>query len=219
MTQTFRLIDPGHGPRVVELRLEGKVIVATHGPLAGPHQISPIAYADETEAKQVLARRLHSLQKLGYQLGEHHHGLIARIAAEPDEVEHYLVYADWLLEQGDPRGELIRVMEGLERLPTNGDLDLRLAELWAQHELRFRRPGWASLDLRWRWGFVESLGLPPVPASKHRRIGWGNRLPQVIMSVFCHPSGRFIRRVRAGEQVFALKPDQYGQPLELERIR
>lgn len=214
MTQPLRLINYLQGPRVVELRLEGNVIVATHGPIAGPRHCTRIGYRDEAEAKRVLARRLHSLQKTGYELGAHHDGLIARIAAEPDEVEHYLVYADWLLEQGDPRGELIRVMEGLEHLPVNLDLDLRLAELWEQHELRFRRPGWAQLDLKWRWGFVESLSTRPALVTSPYRY-W---LRDAIMHVYQHPSGRFIRRVRAGEQVFALRPDEHGWPLNLERI-
>ncbi len=33
--------------------------------------------------------------------------LEAVIAADPSAIEPYLVYADWLLERGDPRGELI----------------------------------------------------------------------------------------------------------------
>jgi uncharacterized protein (TIGR02996 family) len=212
--QPLRLINHRQGPRVVELRLEGNVIVATHGPLAGPHHCTRIGYHDDAEAKRVLARRLHSLQKTGYELGAHHPGLIARIAAEPDELEHYLVYADWLLEQGDPRGELIRVTGGLEHLPVNIDLDARLAELWEQHELRFRRPCWANLDLQWRWGFVESLRVHPIWATNP--YAWWLR--DAIMNVHRHPSGRFIRRVRAGEQLFALRPDEHGRPLNLERI-
>lgn len=35
--------------------------------------------------------------------------LEAQIAAEPDSLEPYLVYADWLIERGDPRGDWIRL--------------------------------------------------------------------------------------------------------------
>jgi uncharacterized protein (TIGR02996 family) len=216
MTETLRLIDRLHGPRLVELRLEANAIVTTNGPLAGPHQDSRAEYLDAAQAKLALARRLHALQMAGYQLGEHHPGLIARIAADPDEVEHYLVYADWLLEQGDPRGELIRVMEGLDQLPTNLELGLRRAELWEQHDLRFGRPAWAQLDLRWRCGFVESLRLRENTYVAN--VGPGSWLESTIMSVFHHPSGRFIRRVHAGEQIFALRPDAFGRPLVLERV-
>jgi uncharacterized protein (TIGR02996 family) len=33
--------------------------------------------------------------------------LLARLRAHPDDQEAWLVYADWLAEQGDGRGELI----------------------------------------------------------------------------------------------------------------
>lgn len=46
-----------------------------------------------------------------------HPELAAVIAAAPDEVENYRVYADWLSEQGDVRGELIRAELALERDP------------------------------------------------------------------------------------------------------
>lgn len=215
MTETLRLVDRLHGPRVVELCLEGNAIVTTNGPLAGPHRHSRTEYPDAAEAKRAAARRLHYLGKSGYVLGAHHAGLIAGIAADPDEVAHYLVYADWLLEQGDPRGELIRVMEGLERWPVNLELELRRAELWEQHELRFFRPGWAELDLRWRWGFVESLRVGPASVRNGEPRMW---VRDAIMSVFHHPSGRFIRRVHDGEQTFALRPDRFGRPLTLERV-
>jgi uncharacterized protein (TIGR02996 family) len=216
MTETLRLIDRLHGPRVVELRLEDNAIVTTNGPLAGPHQYSRAEYPDVAQAKDALARRLYALQMAGYELGVHHPGLIARIAADPDEVAHYLVYADWLLEQGDPRGEFIRVMEGLEQFPANLDLERHRDALWEQHELRFRRPAWAQLDLRWRWGFVESLRLEQTVVAN---AGYRSWVESTIMSVFRHPSGRFLRRLHAGEQSFALRPDSFGRPLVLERVR
>lgn len=215
MTAPLRFIDHHHGPRLVELGLEGSTIVTTNGPLAGPHQYSRTEYPDVAQAKRALAQRVHRLQKVGYELEAQHPGLIARIAADPDEVEHYLVYADWLLDQGEPRGELIRVMEALERLPGNPDLEHSQTTLWEQHELRFRRPAWVQLDVRWRWGFVESLhlGRSIVPER-----GLPRGLEDTVMSVFQHPSGRFIRRLHAGEQIFALRFGPLGRPLVFEPI-
>ena len=44
--------------------------------------------------------------------------LEAAIVAKPHDLAVYLVYADWLTEQGDPRGELIRVQaEGVPSAP------------------------------------------------------------------------------------------------------
>lgn len=42
-----------------------------------------------------------------------HPGLVAALEAEPDDLAAWAVYADWLTEQGDPRGELISLQ--LER--------------------------------------------------------------------------------------------------------
>src|SRR5688572_15486077 len=43
--------------------------------------------------------------------------LEAAIAADPDQPEPYLVYADWLQSQDDPRGELIVVQHGIYQKP------------------------------------------------------------------------------------------------------
>lgn len=46
-----------------------------------------------------------------------HPELAAAIVAAPDEIEGYRVYADWLSEQGDVRGELIRAELAFEENP------------------------------------------------------------------------------------------------------
>jgi uncharacterized protein (TIGR02996 family) len=52
--------------------------------------------------------------------------LEAAIADDPDSREAVAVYGDWLLEQGDPEGELVAVQLALEERP--GDLPLRARE-------------------------------------------------------------------------------------------
>jgi uncharacterized protein (TIGR02996 family) len=64
---------------------------------------------------------------------------IQTIIANPDDDTPRLVYADWLDEQGDPRGEFIRVQCALATMadedPGRWDLELRQARL-------LRRYGW-----------------------------------------------------------------------------
>jgi uncharacterized protein (TIGR02996 family) len=43
------------------------------------------------------------------------------IRAQPQDVAHRLIYADWLEERADPRGELIRIEEEMRRLPVFSD--------------------------------------------------------------------------------------------------
>jgi uncharacterized protein (TIGR02996 family) len=52
--------------------------------------------------------------------------LLARIIAEPDDLAAVLVYGDWLAEQGDVRGELIRVQCELEREDLDDDRHVAL---------------------------------------------------------------------------------------------
>jgi uncharacterized protein (TIGR02996 family) len=46
----------------------------------------------------------------------------AAIIADTDDVGAYTVYADWLLERGDPRGELITVQLARETAPDDAAL-------------------------------------------------------------------------------------------------
>jgi uncharacterized protein (TIGR02996 family) len=58
------------------------------------------------------------------------HHFLAAIAADPHDRLPRLVYADWLDERDDPRGELVRLEDGLLDIPPADD------RYW---ELRARR--------------------------------------------------------------------------------
>jgi uncharacterized protein (TIGR02996 family) len=45
--------------------------------------------------------------------------LLSAIAADPDAIENWLVYADWLTDRGDPRGELIVLELAIETKTAN----------------------------------------------------------------------------------------------------
>ena len=96
--------------------------------------------------------------------------LLTEVIADPRSIAPRLVYADTLLEAGDPRGELIHVQCALEALhaddPARAKLEARAADLLALHE-----PSWTH-DLRelcmlyenapklvFRRGFVERARL------------------------------------------------------------
>ncbi|MFP2905162.1 TIGR02996 domain-containing protein [Pyxidicoccus sp. 3LFB2] len=61
-----------------------------------------------------------------------HPELEAAILRDPDDVDAYLVYGDWLQLQGDPRGELIMLMHELERAdgPRRAPLQERILALF-----------------------------------------------------------------------------------------
>jgi uncharacterized protein (TIGR02996 family) len=63
---------------------------------------------------------------------------------EPDNEELRLIYADWLEERSDPRGEFIRIQCRLARLPREAadlaELEGREKALWAEHRRTWNAP-------------------------------------------------------------------------------
>jgi uncharacterized protein (TIGR02996 family) len=99
-------------------------------------------------------------------------GFLHAVREDPDDDAPRLVYADWLEERGDPRGEFIRADCALARLPA-GDprrpaLEERRRLLLAEHHdawlgpLRGLAYGWS-----FRRGFVEEVTVDTRQLPKH----------------------------------------------------
>src|SRR5439155_1482710 len=88
----------------------------------------------------------------------------------------YLVLADWLMQQGHPRGELIALQHRFEAGVGQRERELR-AELF---------PGEVRVSPEWRWGFVRELAASAVDVSV-------DQLEELLR----HPSCRFLQRLRA----------------------
>ena len=84
--------------------------------------------------------------------------MIDAIVREPDVDGNWLVYADWLCERGDPRGELIN----LGMAADSEDVRARVRELEADEE-RLISPRLAAQAhywrFRWRRGFIDYADL------------------------------------------------------------
>src|SRR5579872_2897546 len=100
---------------------------------------------------------------------------IQAIIENPDDESLRLIYADWLDERNDPRGEFIRVQCELAGMseddPRRADLETRERHLLARHEEKWVEPlrhlagDWDDTlqKFGWKWafrqGFVEAVGL------------------------------------------------------------
>src|SRR4051812_45369634 len=87
--------------------------------------------------------------------------LVAAIRADPDELDNYIVYGDWLAERGDARGELIGLSAGLARTPGDRKLASRVKKLQGLALAGYGR----KLEVRWKLGFVEHVrirGVMPI---------------------------------------------------------
>lgn len=113
--------------------------------------------------------------------------LEARLEADPDDTESYLVYADWLEAQGDPRGRLISYQHELERLEefqskTRQVLDENKEELLGPFDV-------PAVELEWHLGFIRRLSL---------KVGadgiTGSHL-DLYEEMLRHPSTRYLRRL------------------------
>jgi uncharacterized protein (TIGR02996 family) len=95
-------------------------------------------------------------------LRERHPDLEAQIARDPENPAGYLVYADWLIERGDPRGELINLQVELARDPSVERRE-RVALLLARHRAEWigaldgENPG--RVTWTWRNGFFRCVRL------------------------------------------------------------
>jgi uncharacterized protein (TIGR02996 family) len=89
---------------------------------------------------------------------------LERICAAPDDDGPRLVHADWLEEQGNPRGEFVRVQCAIARLPADDPRRHRLVEresiLLARHHVDWTEPlrgiaGWSEF----KRGYIEVVNV------------------------------------------------------------
>lgn len=84
--------------------------------------------------------------------------LHAAVLAAPDEDAPRLVYADWLLERGDPRGELITTQVTIAKRPDDAALLERERELMRLHRVTWIEPV-RRMWPRFNRGFVEAISI------------------------------------------------------------
>jgi uncharacterized protein (TIGR02996 family) len=115
-------------------------------------------------------------------------GLEARIAEDTDALEPYLVYADWLQERGDPRGELITIQILMETADpqTHEALKKRERDLLGKHLAYLRGPLPPSAPTYHRRGFVRQIDC----------FGTQNLEDIIAALAIDHIATRFLARVR-----------------------
>ncbi len=116
------------------------------------------------------------------------HALEAAIASAPEEPAGYLVYADWLQQRGEPRGELIVVQHALAAAPRDPALRAREAALFEAHGARLLGPlalvGDARVD--WHCGFVRAVELGSWLSAA---------APAELEALLAHASLQFVHRL------------------------
>ena len=125
-----------------------------------------------------------------------HLDLEAAIAAAPDDVATYLVYADWLESQGDRRCELIRMQHAMRVRPDPSTFmayKKRDEELRHSHGRVWLGPVVVECSYRvrldWRLGFVESARLDD------RQNASEVELASLVAALLDSPAGCLVRKL------------------------
>ena len=117
--------------------------------------------------------------------------LEAALAAEPESVALHSAYADLLIEEGDPRGEYIRLELALEdEVLTEGErkeLKRRAEEILLVHERGWLGPI-LKVDVKVSWirGWIDALDVSRVRESDLAKI---IRCPTLRLLRFVHLHG------------------------------
>ncbi|MEZ4237041.1 MAG: TIGR02996 domain-containing protein [Myxococcota bacterium] len=128
--------------------------------------------------------------------------LEAAVVADPDRVDAFLVYGDWLLEQGDPRGQLSTLDRALADDPW-GDRGAALraerSALFEAHRDELLGPLAEHVDERrlrvtWAHGFLREARVGWRPASVHA----GEDPFDVLTTLLAHPSARLLHTLTLG---------------------
>jgi uncharacterized protein (TIGR02996 family) len=135
--------------------------------------------------------------------------LLAQVAASDGEAP-WLVYADWLMEQGDPFGERLSGWLRGQKGPSPGPS----GERWLKHhlglvELSFAAP-WKVPDALLIRGHLE--GRPSLTWDREAQLGliepgredllWASSLPGLTRLALSFPGGDAAERLAEAEQIF-----------------
>lgn len=116
---------------------------------------------------------------------ERNEDLERAIANAPDDFSSYVVYADWLLEQGNPRGELI----GLQRLNKKRESEALLQKHAADLLGPLSNFPEAITNVLWHMGFVRACRV----ATAEDQDG-----EEALRALSGHPSFTFLRKLTVG---------------------
>ena len=129
--------------------------------------------------------------------------LEAQICAKPDEPGPYLVYADWLQQRGDPRGDLITVQAQLAETPRKKELLDAEKKLFDTHRGYFMPPALEEAlkkrtaprcEVTWNHGFFANVRLAKGATAAAQEVD----LDVVAQGVLSHASGKFLRSLVLG---------------------
>jgi uncharacterized protein (TIGR02996 family) len=116
--RTFEFRE-GKSNKFWNIDLQGNAFTVTYGRIGSAGQTQTRSFADAAQAQQEHDKLIREKLGKGYvemqaAPAPMQQALEAALAANPDDLASHMAYADYLAEQGDPRGEFIQVQIALE---------------------------------------------------------------------------------------------------------
>ena len=209
----------GSSSKFWEISLDGASFTTTYGKIGTSGQTATKDFDEESEAEEAYEKLVAEKVKKGYVLVsgapvgappafKSNPDLEKAILASPDDAQAYLVYADWLQSQGDPRGELIALQHAKATDPAKrAAASASEKKLFEKHEKELLGPiGKDSeryTDVVWRYGFLKSVRVG-VDYDSYEE---GSRLEKLLKTLLEHPSARFLDELILGPESFEGEAD------------
>lgn len=183
-----------------EIEQKGVELNIRYGPNERSAETRTQRFETVEEAHAALEQKINYQLRKGYQRVPvaNNNSLEDAMLADPSDVSGYLVYADWLQGQEDPRGDLIAIQAQLSTggLGSNVRKSLRKREsmLLKKNSMALFGPLHSyrgEYEVMWRWGFLRRLKMMP-----HRSV-WTVEDPSTPVAIDClhHPSGKVLERL------------------------
>lgn len=227
----------GRSNKFWDISLDGNSFTTTWGKIGTAGQSAVKTFASPTEARSQHDKLVAEKVKKGYRLVESASGsapakkaeakvrvapvqsiihdarnpeLERAIIEEPTNRQAFAVLADWLQEQGDPRGELISLQLGNKDKQARAHLEKHLEYFFGplkEHQLvhdegannsrshlrtAAQEAAWEKTQQQaflWRNGFIYRVRLSHDSTSDE---GWDGKTVDLLKEVLRHPSGRFV---------------------------
>lgn len=204
----------GKSNKFWEIELEEESYTTRWGRIGTDGQETTKEFDSKSEARAEYDKLVASKVKKGYVLvgggggpqpAQRNAELEAAVLADLDGVDAYLVYGDWLVSKGDPRGELVAVQAAVARGDADAATRAREAELIAKV---------AEVDLGSAADLLEGGDLATVQVSY--RLGFLHRLrigffdweqyeehsdrdfADIVVRTLSGPGGAFVRELSLG---------------------
>ena len=175
----------GSSNKFWEVKVEGEQQIVRFGKIGTAGQLKEKDFDSAGEAKadtkKLIAEKTgKGYAEVGVKTVPSNPALEAAIAANPDDGKNWRVFADWLLEQGEPWAEMIALaVQGKPNKKKQGEVAKELL-------------GSMEGDIVWKNGVISEFDLQPEEVEEE------GQMEATLERVLRHPAGRFVQKLTLG---------------------